>query len=153
MMIAHPYTVRPGDTLSGLAASHGTSWRRLWLLNRRQIADPNQIYPGQEIALGPPQAAPQQPQSEPPAQSPAAVPAVVPGGFQACVISRESGGNAQVMNASDHYGLYQFSRETWIEAGGNPADFGRASAAEQGRVFASAYAMWGVSPWAAYDGC
>ena len=33
-----------------------------------------------------------------------------PGGsFGACVVARESGGNAQVMNSSGHYGLYQFS--------------------------------------------
>jgi hypothetical protein len=73
--------------------------------------------------------------------------------FQACVIQRESGGRAQVMNSSGHYGLYQFSYSTWTEAGGNPADFGHASVAEQDQVFASAYARWGTSPWAPYDGC
>ena len=46
------------------------------------------------------------------------------GSFQQCVISRESGGNAQVMNGSGHYGLYQFSYSAWAAAGGNPADFG-----------------------------
>ena len=49
--------------------------------------------------------------------------------FQACVIARESGGNPQVMNASGHYGLYQFSASTWAAYGGNPADFGHASVA------------------------
>jgi hypothetical protein len=47
--------------------------------------------------------------------------------FQQCVISRESGGNAQVMNSSGHYGLYQFSASTWAAARGNPADFGHAA--------------------------
>ena len=74
-------------------------------------------------------------------------------GFQACVISRESGGNSQVMNSTGHYGLYQFSPSTWAAAGGNPNDFGHASVAEQNQVFAQAYAAFGTSPWAPYDGC
>ena len=74
-------------------------------------------------------------------------------GFQACVISRESGGNSQVMNSTGHYGLYQFSASTWAAAGGNPNDFGHASVAEQNQVFAQAYAAFGTSPWAPYDGC
>ena len=57
------------------------------------------------------------------------------------------------MNGSGHYGLYQFSYSAWAAAGGNPADFGNASAAEQNQVFATAYAQDGTSPWAPYDGC
>jgi LysM repeat protein len=70
--------------------------------------------------------------------------------FQACVIAAESGGNSQVMNSSGHYGLYQFSASTWAEYGGNPADFGDASAAEQNQVFDNAIA---ASNWSLYDGC
>jgi LysM repeat protein len=73
--------------------------------------------------------------------------------FQSCVISRESGGNSQVMNSSGHYGLYQFSASTWAEYGGNPADFGNASASEQNQVFDTAVADGGQSNWSAYDGC
>jgi LysM repeat protein len=81
--------------------------------------------------------------------------AVVPqSGFQACVIARESGGNPQVMNASGHYGLYQFSASTWAAYGGSPADFGHASEAEQNQVFANAMATaGGASNWSPYDGC
>ena len=75
------------------------------------------------------------------------------GGFQACVIPRESDGNSQVMNSTGHYGLYQFSASTWAAAGGNPSDFGHAPVAEQNQVFAQAYARFGSSPWAPYDGC
>lgn len=75
------------------------------------------------------------------------------GSFQQCVIQHESGGSAQVMNSSGHYGLYQFSQSAWDAAGGNPADFGHAPAAEQNQVFQNAYAQWGTSPWAPYDGC
>jgi LysM repeat protein len=75
------------------------------------------------------------------------------GSFQQCVISRESGGNPQAMNSSGHYGLYQFSASTWAAYGGNPADFGHASAAEQNQVFDNAMAVGGQSNWAPYDGC
>ena len=73
--------------------------------------------------------------------------------FQACVIRAESGGNAQVMNSSSHYGLYQFSYSTWVAAGGAPSLFGHASAAYQTTIFWKAYGLWGVSPWRPYDGC
>ena len=73
--------------------------------------------------------------------------------FQQCVIARESGGNSQVMNSSGHYGLYQFSSGTWAAYGGNPADFGNASVAEQNQVFNNAIAAGGQSNWAPYDGC
>ena len=73
--------------------------------------------------------------------------------FQACVIAAESGGNPQVMNSSGHYGLYQFSASTWAEYGGNPADFGDASVAEQNQVFDNAIAAGGASNWSLYDGC
>jgi hypothetical protein len=74
-------------------------------------------------------------------------------GRQACVISRESGGNPNAMNASGHYGLYQFSYSTWVGSGGSGADFGHAPVAEQNQVFANAVAARGYSDWAPYDGC
>ena len=77
-----------------------------------------------------------------------------PGGsFGQCVIARESGGNAQVMNSSGHYGLYQFSEGTWVAYGGSAADFGHASAGEQNQVFSNALAQGGQSNWSPYDGC
>ncbi|MFF4232256.1 transglycosylase family protein [Streptomyces sp. NPDC001820] len=46
------YTVRLGDTLSGIAAAHGTDWRALYGANKAAIgADPNLIVPGQRLAL------------------------------------------------------------------------------------------------------
>ena len=75
------------------------------------------------------------------------------GSFQSCVIAAESGGNSQVMNSSGHYGLYQFAAGTWAAYGGNPADFGNASVAEQNQVFNNAIAAGGQSNWAPYDGC
>lgn len=43
------YTVRPGDTLSGIAAKYHTTWQRLARINR--ITDPNLIYPGQKLKI------------------------------------------------------------------------------------------------------
>lgn len=77
-----------------------------------------------------------------------------PGGaFGACVVSRESGGNPDIWNASGHWGLYQFSEATWEAYGGSAADFGSASVAEQNQVFATALARGGQDNWAPYDGC
>jgi Transglycosylase-like domain len=75
------------------------------------------------------------------------------GGMQECIISRESGGNSQVMNSTGHYGLYQFSEQTWVAHGGSPGSFGHASVAEQNQVYYSTVAQDGYSDWAPYDGC
>ncbi|MFF4353920.1 transglycosylase family protein [Streptomyces sp. NPDC001530] len=46
------YTVRDGDTLSGIAARHGTSWRTIYAANRAVIGgDPDLIVPGQRLDL------------------------------------------------------------------------------------------------------
>ena len=75
------------------------------------------------------------------------------GGFQACVIARESGGQSQVMNATGHYGLYQFAYGTWVANGGSPGSFGHASVSEQNQVFANTVRSSGYSAWTPYDGC
>ncbi|MBZ3902712.1 MULTISPECIES: LysM peptidoglycan-binding domain-containing protein [Streptomyces] len=46
------YTVRQGDTLSGIAARHGTTWRQVYAANEAVIGgDPNMIVPGQRLDL------------------------------------------------------------------------------------------------------
>ncbi|GAA0650724.1 resuscitation-promoting factor protein RpfA [Streptomyces thermocarboxydovorans] len=46
------YTVRAGDTLSGIAARHGTTWQRLYAANKAVIGgDPDVILPGQRLKL------------------------------------------------------------------------------------------------------
>ncbi|MFF9279883.1 transglycosylase family protein [Streptomyces griseosporeus] len=46
------YTVREGDTLSTIAARHGTSWQRIYAANRAVIGgDPDLIVPGQRLEL------------------------------------------------------------------------------------------------------
>ena len=46
------YTVVAGDTLSSIAAAHGTSWERLYQANKQVIGgDPNLILPGQRLTV------------------------------------------------------------------------------------------------------
>jgi LysM repeat protein len=175
------YTVRPGDSLASIAQHLYASadyWPALYWANHAAIPDPSQITAGQVLAVpNKPAKIPSAPRELAPA-APAATTASPgqgytsassattttaatttttssgsAGSFQACVIARESGGNPQVMNGSGHYGLYQFSAGTWAAYGGNPADFGHASVAEQNQVFANAMAAGGESNWAPYDGC
>jgi len=161
--------VRPGDSLSGIAARYHIEWPGLYEANRAVIGgNPNLLVPGERLRIPSAAAAARLAASyHPPTATVTLVPSPAPvaeedaslesaepaGSFQQCVISRESGGDAQVMNGSGHYGLYQFSYSAWVAAGGNPADFGDASVAEQNQVFATAYAEDGTSPWAPYDGC
>jgi LysM repeat protein len=179
---ARRYTVRPGDTLSTIAGKvyHDPgAWPVLYRANRDKIRWANSVSAGEVLTvpvkparipaapsqLGPtPAPAPAQASAE---QSDAGQPASTAvaqpeqaastysgsSSFQECVIASESGGNSQVMNSSGHYGLYQFSSSTWAEYGGNPADFGDASVAEQNQVFDNAIAAGGQSNWSAYDGC
>ena len=172
---AQQYTVQSGDTLSSIAGSfygNSSDWTALYWANDSQIQNPNVIEVGQVLSIpaqpatvpAPPSAsttAPAQSETSAPAestqstaqQSDSTVSTAGDSSFQACVIQRESGGNPQVMNSSGHYGLYQFSESTWVEYGGNPADFGNASVAEQDQVFDNAIAAGGENNWAPYDGC
>jgi murein DD-endopeptidase MepM/ murein hydrolase activator NlpD len=43
------YTVRPGDTLSEIAAANGTTWQQVYELNKDIIDDPNLIFPDQVL--------------------------------------------------------------------------------------------------------
>jgi len=46
------YTVREGDTLSAIAAQHGTTWRKVYAANKSVIGtDPDLIVPGQQLDL------------------------------------------------------------------------------------------------------
>jgi LysM repeat protein len=175
------YTVKSGDTLTAIAGrlyQKPDYWPVLYWANQRQIHYANDLQVGQVLTVPvKPAHIPSAPTALAPAPAPSAVPTggettaqaapaqdAAPvqstsvstagdGSFQACVIERESGGNSQVMNSSGHYGLYQFSASTWAEYGGNPADFGNASVAEQNQVFDNAIAAGGASNWSAYDGC
>jgi cell wall-associated NlpC family hydrolase len=46
------HTVRPGDTLSGIAEANGfRDWRVLYAANRDKVHDPDQIFPGQRLRI------------------------------------------------------------------------------------------------------
>jgi hypothetical protein len=174
------YVVRPGDTLSAISGhlfGNPDKWPWLYDYNRKIIGDnPDMITPGEKLSAtlgarpeyGDAVAAVARAQrvvADYQARTASATSAhdgyaSVPnsggwpgGSFGKCVVARESGGNAQVMNSSDHYGLYQFSASTWAAYGGNPAAFGDASVAEQEAVFDNAMAQGGESNWSSYDGC
>jgi LysM repeat protein len=177
------YTVREGDSLSSIAVRfyhQPSAWPVLYWANQGKIRWANMISVGQVLkvpakpakipdgpsALGPVTQAPSPAEAAPaasglayaPVQAAAAPAGTYSGGtpggaFGQCVVARESGGNAQVMNSSGHYGLYQFSESTWEAYGGSAAEFGNASVAEQNQVFANALARGGQSNWSAYDGC
>jgi hypothetical protein len=169
------YTIRSGDSLSSIAGKvyhKQHAWPVLYWANHKKIPWANIISEGQvlkvpalpaKIPAAPSQLGPVAPAPAPVAAAPAPAPVQATaatsgsysasGSYEACVIARESGGNAQVMNSSGHYGLYQFSASTWQAYGGSAASFGNASAAEQHRVFANAIAQGGQSNWSPYDGC
>ena len=171
------YKVQAGDTLSSIAKRvyHDPRyWPVLYRANHKALRYANEITAGQVLTVpakpakipatpaAPDPAPVQQSSSSATTVSATTAPAQVASttvsttgdsSFQACVIARESGGNSQVMNASGHYGLYQFSASTWAAYGGNPADFGHASVAEQNQVFENAIAAGGQSNWSLYDGC
>lgn len=165
------YAVAPGDTLTSIAArlwNNQADWPALWWVNRGSVPDPDRLRTGQLLFVPAYHARPSHrlirtalaataPRPRPVSYASAgnfgSVSPASYSGFQECVISRESGGNSQIMNASGHYGLYQFSLATWIAYGGNAADFGHASVAEQNQVFANAMAAGGASNWSPYDGC
>lgn len=172
------YTIRPGDTLTQIAArlcGTPTGWAGLYHTNQAAIGpDPNIIRAGKDLTVTcttPPvtTAAITRPRyrdrdgdndndgarTVPHATRPRAGTATYHGSsaMQQCIITRESGGNSQIMNSTGHYGLYQFSYATWVAHGGSPSTFGHASVAEQNRVFWNTVAADGYRDWTPYDGC
>jgi LysM repeat protein len=159
-------TVHSGDTLSGIAAKYcggnAADWTGIYAANKSVVGgNPDLIYPGEKLTVTCTTAALPAPAAQPVLTSSANGPVVgssdsgyaVTSSFQQCVIQRESGGDAQIWNASGHYGLYQFSYSTWTGVGGDPALFGKASAGYQTYVFGLAVRLDGTSDWAPYDGC
>ncbi len=47
-------TVKAGDTLSELAATHGIQggWKTLWTMNQAEVSNPDLIFVGQKLAIG-----------------------------------------------------------------------------------------------------
>jgi hypothetical protein len=45
------YTVRPGDTLSGIGASRGMDWQSIWASNKAAVPKPDLLHPGEQLQL------------------------------------------------------------------------------------------------------
>ena len=176
------YLVQPGDTLSGIAASHGASLAAVEAANP-QLADPSVIYAGQSVEIpagssashgsytpqsytAPGSASQSAPaaQSAPSYRSPSSIASAAP--------RAGSGGTSGYSSSSlsDIPGVPQslaacvaYRESTNLQ---NPAADGNAygiipasgynvygtSLAHQKQVFAELYAQDGATPWAA-DGC
>ena len=162
------WTVRSGDTLSGIGVQVQRSWPQLAGWNR--LADPNLIYPGQVLKIPPasyaapatvPPVAVPSASSTPRSQPQRSVPATGSGGTTeasatissggwsgpwACIAKYESGGNPATDTGNGFYGGLQFTLSTWHAEGGvgNPAD---ASIAEQEAVANRVLAVQGWGAW------
>lgn len=167
------YLVQPGNTLSGIAASHGTSLAAIEAANP-QIANPDVIYAGQSVKLPTGSAAAHVSTSHSSAAHPSATRST---GVQrtttssASTTTSTSGSSGYSSSSlSDIPGVPQsfaacvaYRESTDLQ---NPAANGNAygiipasgynvygtSLANQKQVFSELYKQYGISPWAA-DGC
>jgi LysM repeat protein len=169
------YLVHPGDTLSGIAASHGVSLAAVEAANSR-LSNPNLVYAGQTVEIPEGSSASHgssTTRSSTAAQgvSQSAAPAGSPSSIASAVTQTSSGGSGYSSSSlSDIPGVPQslaacvaYRESTDLQ---NPAANGNAygiipasgynvdgtSLANQKQVFAKLYQQYGGSPWAA-DGC
>jgi LysM repeat protein len=154
------YTVASGDSLAAIAPRLGTTWPALASYNH--LNNPNHIEVGEVLQVPPSgygaSAVPSAPTESSPQPAPASSTASTrsssaSGSTASCIRASENGGSYGRSANPTHFGAYQFDRQTWAANGGNPADWGWASAAEQDRVFANTVASSGYSAWTPYDGC
>jgi len=166
------YTIRPGDTLSVIAArAYGSAadWPALWWANRRQVPDPAMITAGQRLALPslhqvPPwlaraalaaaaAARPAQPgaTAAPAAPARASSPALASSGGVnwPAIAACESGGNWAASTGNGFYGGLQFTEQTWLANGGGryASSANLATAAQQIAVGQNVLASQGIGAW------
>jgi hypothetical protein len=166
------YLVHPGDSLSGIAASHGVSLAAVEAANPK-LADPNLIYAGQTVEIPGGSSAAQgssatQSYTAPSGGSQSATSYSSPSSIASATAQPSSGGSSGSL--SDVPGVPQslaacvaYRESTNLQ---NPAANGNAygiipasgynvngtSLANQKQVFAQLYQQYGGSPWAS-DGC
>ena len=170
------YTIRPGDTLSAIAArAYGSAadWPAIWWANRRQVPDPDMIPTGQQLALpsshqvppwlarsalaaaaaarpapaAPAGAAPADPAAAAQASSPA--PASSGGVNWSAIAACESGGNWAASTGNGFYGGLQFTEQTWLANGGGryASSANLATPAQQVAVAQNVLASQGIGAW------
>jgi hypothetical protein len=165
-------TVRPGQTLSSIAAAHHITWRQLYATppNYLHVRNPSHLTVGQRLRIPADprlrgkqflavwrheaaiarQAAAAGARAEARADAVATPQPITAGmsAFEQCVAWRESGDNPTASSA----GLFGILPATWASLGYS-GTAGQASVAQQKVAFNRLYAMYGTSPWAPYDGC
>ena len=167
------YTIRPGDTLSQIAArAYGSAadWPAIWWANRRQVPDPDLITAGQRLALPsshqappwlaraalaavarPAPAAPAGAMAAPAAPARASSPAPAsPGGMNwPAIAACESGGNWAASTGNGFYGGLQFTEQTWLGYGGGryASSANLATPAQQIAVAQRVLAGQGIGAW------
>jgi LysM repeat protein len=169
------YTVRPGDSLSAIAArAYGTTadWPAVWWANRHQVANPNMIAAGQRLQLpasgrvpswmaraamaaitagSAPAASDRAPQAgaAAPARATSTAPASSGGANWAAIAACESGGNWSTNTGNGYYGGLQFTQQTWLAYGGGQyaASANLASPAQQIAVAQRVLAAQGIGAW------
>lgn len=157
-------TVQAGDYLAKIAEANQTTYPRVFDANP-QVADPNLIYPGQQLRIpkadeqltsrtpAAPAPAASQPtaQAKPKAQSkPKASTAPAPSGdlsvwdrLAAC----EAGGNWAINTGNGYYGGLQFTLSSWKAVGGSgyPHQASKAEQIARGQML-QARQGWGAWP-------
>ena len=170
------YTVRPGDTLSTIAArAYGSAagWPAVWWANRRQVRDPDLITAGERLVLPgshqvPPwlaraaRAATAAARPAPaaragtapaaataPTQASSPAPASAGGVNWPAIAACESGGNWAASTGNGFYGGLQFTEQTWLGYGGGQyaASANLATPAQQIAVAQRVLAGQGIGAW------
>jgi hypothetical protein len=169
------YTIRPGDTLSQIAArAYGSraDWPAIWWANRRQVPDPDLITAGQRLALPnshqvppwlaraalaataaarPGPAAPAGATAAPAAHAQASSPAAASssGVNWSAIAACESGGNWAASTGNGFYGGLQFTEQTWLGYGGGryAPSANLATPAQQIAVAQRVLAGQGIGAW------
>jgi LysM repeat protein len=168
------YTVRPGDSLSAIAAhayGNKADWPAVWWANRRQIANPNTIAAGQRLRLPAsgqvpawmaraaraasagsdpvtPVSAPKAGRSAP-VQAGIPAPAPSDGVNWSAIAACESGGNWSANTGNGFYGGLQFTEQTWLAYGGGQyaSSANLASESQQIAVAQRVVAGQGIGAW------
>ncbi|HLM90145.1 MAG TPA: transglycosylase family protein [Streptosporangiaceae bacterium] len=169
------YTIRPGDTLSAIAArTYGSAadWPAIWWANRRQVPEPDVITTGQRLTLPsshqvppwlaraalaapaaarPAPAAPAGATAAPaaPAQASSPAPASSGGVNWSAIAACESGGNWAASTGNGFYGGLQFTEQTWLANGGGryASSANLATSAQQIAVAQNVLANQGIGAW------
>ncbi len=159
--------VNPGDSLTKIAAAHGTTYVRLYDANV-QIEHPDIIHPGTNLRVptaeevlpsrplpSPPvaaQPAQRNATAQPKAQRQAAAPTStgsVDGGVWDRLAQCESGGNWSINTGNGYSGGLQFSQSSWRGVGGS----GLASQASKAEQIARAEMLKARQGWGAWPAC